>query len=207
MKEFELRLKELKDEIDLLPADDEKRTYLIEEYNDYLDELFPIVKKPLCKECEIDEKFMLEWYKKLKERFATNGYYTFEKFICKIDIVTEVKVKKVKRGGELIHSEVIKVYKGKIQSPFIFEASLSWNPQNWFEKGESCLVFLKNDCIAYGRINKMEILTYNNEKYVVCHENDPEFWGDAKITVISGFNAVVYDDVIKKIMRCAAVDC
>lgn len=196
-------LKNLKDEIDLLHVHDKKRLELIDEYNEELYEILLLLNEPLSEEYELDQNLILDEYKEFKEDFNKNGYYTFKRFISNIDLIAEVRIKKIEMKT-VVYAEVIKLYKGYTKSPFIMNTQEVWLPHNWFKKGDTCLVFLKyNDSgeySAFGYGNKMSIVIENNEKFVICHHSGAEFWENTKvISTSSDGTKIRYEDVIRQI--------
>lgn len=199
LNEAKQRLKQYKNQIELLQPGDEKRNDLIKQYNECLDDISVFIWNPLPEEYEIEESLLVEWYQKEKESVRVNGYYTFEKYVHSVDIVAEVNIKKVNDWRRLVHADVIKSYKGQLPSRLVFRALMK-NRDNCFEKGETCIILLNNSLLACG-YNKMEIVTYNNEKYVVCSEHDQNYWGKEEMLYVSGNYLMRYDDLIGKVLR------
>lgn len=203
-------LRKLSFEIRSLPFNNKKRLELIKHYNDTLDDILPFLKKPLPEVCELSDDLILDEYRKFRDYYSKNGYYTFERFIRDVDLIAEVKINKVKKRGTVIYADVIKLYKGQVKSTFVFDTIESWKPPKWFQTKENCFVFLfrrksSDEYFGNSRKSKMSIITENNEQYVVCYDSEPEFWGNTNTIVISndlgsGICKVLYEDVINKIL-------
>jgi|GEM_PF-3102622 len=210
MNSYEILLLNLNNEISSLPEDDKRRIELVEKYNNELCELLSVLKKPLPEECELDSKLILDEYKVFKDNFEKSGYYTFKKYLLKIDIIAEVRIKKVKKRGAVVQAEVINLYKGHISHKFTFNVFLSWKPDKWFNEKELCLVFLtkgnSGDYFASSLKSRMPIINENKELYVLSYNCEPEFWGYAETIVVKSteweyLTKVRYENVIKQIQE------
>lgn len=144
MKEFEIELQNLYNQIKSLPENDEKRLELIEMYNFELEDCLTLLKKTLPAEWELEDSLILEEYKEYKEYYKKNGYFNYERFVRLVVIIAEVNITKVEpiRGtvSAKVYADVIKLYKGAAGASVIFNGDLSYKPSDWFKAETVCFL-------------------------------------------------------------------
>ena len=210
MKSYIKSLQKLTDEIKALSNDEEKKINLVNKYNSDLYEILPLLRKPLPKDCELNDDLILSEYKKFRDEFKVKGYFNFKKYISVIDVIAEVRIRKVKKRGAIVHAELINLYKGEAPATFTIDVILSWKPDKWFRVNENCLVFLSCDSpekyLASSIKSKMPIDIENNVKYLFSYNCELKFWEGARAIPVpttqwDDMIKVRYDDVVKLIVE------
>lgn len=207
---FEKELFDYAKRINSMP-DNKERRELVDEYNDSIRYLLMFNRRPLPKECEIDDDLITEEiYFYMRDDFEKESMYTINDHIEKVNIIAEVRITSVENSGFEICAEILKLYKGEfLQNDIRFNVGrgIACHPIRTYEKNKTYLIFLVNRREKYTSIGpKNSIIEENTKKYLYSDDTFLEYWKDIELTVIEvqygGFLVKMkYEDVIKLIQN------
>jgi len=174
----------------------------VKEYNELLDDSFPLLETPLLAEAELEDDEMLAAYREFKRMYKNRSPHPFVDFCAYKVFIARTIIESVKSRGIRIRASVQGVLKGEELQNVEFKTQRAYMPSPWFKKGEESLVFLsryqaradKPTFTALGYGDRMPVIREPEGIFVLSFNCRREFWKGFEYSVL---DMAGYDSAFK----------
>lgn len=123
----------------------------------------------------------------------------FEKVLKSCAYVALARVCKFSKAKAMVSIEIIDNYRGSLTEIEEIGVPTMWGKyrDDWFKKGESCIVMVLPSKTIYGKLGRMPVFEFNGQLTVESYCEDLKYFGEFEIANDESRNLILLDDFKK----------